>query len=194
VLPFIANAQDNNFLHFGNKDGLSQESVQTIIKDNSGFLWIGTQEGLNRFDGVDFKVYKTDFENKNSICSNDIKHLLEFKHYIIIGTKNNGICIYNKNTNTFKKTKTTNGICISLIKHNDAVYFIMQNKGVFKIDFKDHLKINKVNSPLTSKNANSLYSDGIYFYVGNTNGTIYYSDNIKKNHLKKSSCQTIPVL
>ena len=186
ALPFIVSAQDYNFLHFGSKEGLSQESVQTIIKDQYGFLWIGTQEGLNRFDGSNFKVFKTDFEDPNSICSNDIKHLLEFNNYIVIGTKNNGICLYNTKTNTFQKTEITSGICISLIKHKNAIYFIMQNNGVFKINFENkQIKINKLKSSLTSKNANSLYSDGENLYVGNTNGSIFYSDSIEENSFNK---------
>lgn len=182
MLPYTANAQDYNFIHFGSEEGLSQETVQTIIKDSLGFLWIGTQEGLNRFDGNNFKIYKTDFENPNSICSNDINHLLEFKNYIIIGTKNNGICIYNKITNTFHKTKITNGICTSLIKHHNSVYFALQNKGVFKIDILEgKLSINKLNLPLTIKNINSLYSDDENLYIGNNSGTIFFTNNIKKS-------------
>ena len=46
------------FEHLGLEDGLSQSSAICILKDSRGFMWFGTEDGLNRYDGYDFKVYK----------------------------------------------------------------------------------------------------------------------------------------
>src|SRR5215216_538839 len=56
---FISNAQSKvKFTHLTNLDGLSQSTVQAIVKDKYGFMWFGTQDGLNRYDGYNFKVYR----------------------------------------------------------------------------------------------------------------------------------------
>ncbi len=56
------------------KDGLSQSSVFSIAQDSSGFIWLGTRDGLNKYDGYGFSVYKKNQQN-NSIVSNDIRTL-----------------------------------------------------------------------------------------------------------------------
>ncbi|MBS0487957.1 MAG: hypothetical protein JSS13_11490, partial [Proteobacteria bacterium] len=49
---------DVRFRTYSTGDGLSQATAMAMAQDNTGFLWIGTQDGLNRFDGYGFKVYK----------------------------------------------------------------------------------------------------------------------------------------
>src|SRR5512147_1605673 len=55
------------FDHIGIEQGLSQSSVQAIFQDSLGFLWFGTQDGLNRYDGYTFKTYKPDPDAPNSL-------------------------------------------------------------------------------------------------------------------------------
>jgi len=65
--------------------GLSHSTVVSIVKDDNGFLWLGTLHGLNRYDGNDIKVYLHDNNNKNSISDNLIK--------IVSKSKNGGIWV-----------------------------------------------------------------------------------------------------
>ncbi|HLP47912.1 MAG TPA: two-component regulator propeller domain-containing protein, partial [Candidatus Kapabacteria bacterium] len=60
-------ADDIEFEHISIKQGLSQGSVNCILQDNRGFMWFGTQAGLNRYDGHDFKTYSHDSNNKWSL-------------------------------------------------------------------------------------------------------------------------------
>src|SRR5687768_17221189 len=55
------------FDHIGIEDGLSQSSVQVIFQDSQGFLWFGTQDGLNRYDGYTFKIFKPDPDELGSL-------------------------------------------------------------------------------------------------------------------------------
>ncbi|NCS87732.1 MAG: hypothetical protein GW789_03160, partial [Ignavibacteria bacterium] len=57
-------------------DGLSQNSALAIIQDRKGFIWIGTKDGLNRYDGIGFKVYRHTLD-KNSLVNNHIKCLYQ---------------------------------------------------------------------------------------------------------------------
>jgi signal transduction histidine kinase/ligand-binding sensor domain-containing protein/DNA-binding response OmpR family regulator len=65
------------FHHLETKDGLSNNSVKTILRDSYGFLWIGTEAGLNRYDGYGFKVYTMHFGVPKTLLSNEILDLQE---------------------------------------------------------------------------------------------------------------------
>ena len=54
----IAQPADTKFEHISLEQGLSQSIINTIMKDSKGFMWFGTQSGLNRYDGYDFTVFK----------------------------------------------------------------------------------------------------------------------------------------
>ena len=63
------------FRHLKVENGLSNNNVKTILKDCEGFLWIGTANGLNRYDGYSFKVYQPKEKDIHSLLSNDIWNL-----------------------------------------------------------------------------------------------------------------------
>jgi len=96
-------AQENIlFEHYTINDGISQSTINEIIQDSEGLIWFATYDGLNKFDGYNFTVYRNDPDNKNSLCQNYIICLAEdAKGRIWIGSYNKGIDIYDKNTNTF---------------------------------------------------------------------------------------------
>ncbi len=90
---------DPHFCSFTTVDGLSQNSVRSLLIDNKGFLWIGTEDGINRYDGYDFMILRHDPRNKNSLSSSYVWSLLE-DHYgkIWIGTFGGGLCRYDPTT------------------------------------------------------------------------------------------------
>jgi ligand-binding sensor domain-containing protein/class 3 adenylate cyclase/predicted metal-dependent HD superfamily phosphohydrolase len=77
-LSFIGITQNNSprFDHLDIRSGLSQSSVNAIVQDKNGFIWIGTQDGLNKFDGYNFQVFYHNPANQNSITNNYIQDLL----------------------------------------------------------------------------------------------------------------------
>jgi len=82
--------------------GLSQSNVTCIDKDDKGFLWIGTQDGVNRFDGYQFKTYKHNPSDTNSLSNNFVNDLVaSSKGYIWIAT-NYGLNRYNPRNGYFK--------------------------------------------------------------------------------------------
>ena len=96
-----ANSRDISFEHIDISNGLSQNTVQTIIQDREGFMWFGTKDGLNRFDGRHFKVFRHMPNSSDGLGNNQIRCLEEdWDGNILIGT-NAGLYIYNPTIGTF---------------------------------------------------------------------------------------------
>ncbi|HSL87819.1 MAG TPA: two-component regulator propeller domain-containing protein, partial [Ignavibacteriaceae bacterium] len=70
-------AQSITFNHLTVEDGLSNNKVNTITQDKTGFIWFGTEDGLSRFDGYNFKIYRHDPSDSNTLSNNSIWALLE---------------------------------------------------------------------------------------------------------------------
>ncbi|HEY3402783.1 MAG TPA: two-component regulator propeller domain-containing protein [Ohtaekwangia sp.] len=86
------------FDHYTTDNGLSQNEVFDIVQDHQGFIWFGTDEGLNRFDGHEFKVFKNEKNNIHSVIGNSIQALkVDQRGILWIGTTN-GISRYYPDT------------------------------------------------------------------------------------------------
>jgi len=85
------------------EDGLSQSSIFCMLQDSKGYLWFGTANGLNRFDGYNFKVFTNDPGDSNSISDNGILAMYEDRNgYIWIGTNEGILNRYDRKTGIFK--------------------------------------------------------------------------------------------
>ncbi|MDQ3020967.1 MAG: ATP-binding protein [Bacteroidota bacterium] len=76
----MKNKLDIKFENISLKDGLSQSVVRSISQDEIGFMWFCTQDGLNKYDGRKFEIYRNDPENSESICYNNIYCICEDKN------------------------------------------------------------------------------------------------------------------
>jgi PAS domain S-box-containing protein len=75
--PVHAQTQNIRFEHLSSDNGLSQNSVLCILQDSRGFMWFGTYDGLNRYDGYEFKIYKYESGNPYSLSNNAIGSIYE---------------------------------------------------------------------------------------------------------------------
>ncbi len=98
-----ARSQNLQFEHLSSAQGLSHNHVKCILQDSRGFLWFGTQNGLNRYDGYAFKVFKHDPEDPTTISDNFIWRIYEdsFEN-LWIGTAN-GLNKFDHATETFTR-------------------------------------------------------------------------------------------
>lgn len=136
------------FKHYGVQNGLSQSTVYTIMQDRTGFIWIGTKEGLNRFDGTSFKIYRA-YNDEHSLQSDFITSLYEDADgNIWVGT-DIGVWIYNPMTDSFHhfNTKTAGGTIITnsvnvITGNNRYIYISANEQGVFRYDIKERTLTN----------------------------------------------------
>lgn len=97
-----AQISDIRFHHLTIEDGLSQSTVQTIYQDQEGYIWFGTQDGLNKFDGYDITIYKHDPEDDYSLSHDDIRVIYEDKRgNLWIGTQVRGLNLYDREMDRF---------------------------------------------------------------------------------------------
>ena len=105
----FAGVQDYTFRQIKVEDGLSQSTVLTSLQDNRGFMWFGTIDGLNRYDGYNFTIYVNDPGDSTSISDNLIKCLFEDnKKQLWIGTANGYLNKFDINTESFKRYNVKN--------------------------------------------------------------------------------------
>ncbi|KGE15085.1 ligand-binding sensor domain-containing protein [Sphingobacterium deserti] len=122
--------QSYYFNHLGVDEGISNNAILCSVQDKNGFLWFGTKDGLNRFDGYTFKQFYSDTDSNNGLGSNFIHSLLVDKsNNIWVGT-DQGIFIYNPYLETFSVfTAESNGEILQL--EEDAIghiWFISNNQ------------------------------------------------------------------
>jgi ligand-binding sensor domain-containing protein len=90
------------FENLGRNEGLSQSSVNCMLRDSEGFMWFGTQDGLNLWDGRKFKVFQNDPGDVASLSNNYVLSLCEDEEGLIwVGTMTGGLNVFDKKTETF---------------------------------------------------------------------------------------------
>ena len=137
-LPQICNCL-LRFEHISIEQGLSQSSVRVIFQDSRGFLWFGTEDGLNRYDGYTFKTFKPEPSNPNSLSDGWITDIVEDQNgYLWIGTRLGGLNHYDPFTGQFiqyqhldDQPNTLNDKHISaLLVDRDATVFVGLERGI----------------------------------------------------------------
>ncbi len=126
----LAGAQESGvrFEHFSLDEGLSQSIVAVIHKDRRGFMWFGTESGLNKFDGYQFTVYKYNPFDSTSISNNQILAIHEdHKGNLWLGTAGGGLNCFDPITETFRHFMHDANDSTSL--GNDVVFFVAEDRG-----------------------------------------------------------------
>jgi len=102
--PSFSQTEEYIFRQLTDADGLSQSTIFAMIQDKDGYLWLGTIDGLNRYDGYEFRVYVNDPSDAASISDNFISALYEDSDgFIWVGTVNGYLNSFDKKTEVFKK-------------------------------------------------------------------------------------------
>jgi len=111
LIPFLAEAQYHfSFSHYTSDNGLSQNSITAMMKDRKGYVWFGTRDGLDKFDGNNFTLYNSRPENRLSVLSNRILEIKEDKWgYVWVKTYDEIVYRLDQSLGELIRIKKTNG-------------------------------------------------------------------------------------
>jgi len=148
LIPTTTNsviATDINFHQIDVEDGLSQSYVYSIIQDHTGLMWIATQDGVNRFDGREFKVFRHKPEDSTSLSESDTRVVFEdSQNNLWVGTQGNGLNLFDRASQSFKhfnfdqngRYKNAN-IIVEMIEDEIGNLWLGTRQGVVKFNPKD---------------------------------------------------------
>ena len=133
------------FERMGSEDGLSQNTAFSILFDSKGFMWIGTMNGLNRYDGFEFKIYRSSSENGNNFTNNRVTKLWEDrKGFIWLETYDGYYHFFNPESEEFTSlpyyegTEIKNGAMQFFVQYSDDIIILgSQVSGLFYLKY-DH--------------------------------------------------------
>lgn len=181
---------DINFKSLTIENGLSQSTVETILQDSNGYMWIGTNDGLNKYNGYSFKKYEHDIYDKNTISSNYIVDIVEDKDgYIWVSTTNGLNKINPKNDNIINYFSTSkdgnlsnNRICEILVrKNNDILVTTSDGLNLYNKDTDSFERILAGKDDLPSQYIHSIEED--YYgniWLGTQSGLVKLDKNLTK--------------
>ncbi|HCC51958.1 MAG TPA: hybrid sensor histidine kinase/response regulator [Porphyromonadaceae bacterium] len=183
LFPYVMKAgitENIHFDHIGLAEGLSHSTVFAINQDKGGNLWFATYDGVNKYDGYNFTVYRHQYTNPNSIAS-DISRCIavDDSDRIWVGTRE-GLSLYNRHKNAFSnyyyKKKGTNVAVSSIASIKEDWLMLGTAEGILLFDVKGERFLNDtLSSSLHLLKPTTLVRQGDYIYIGAENGVYTYS-------------------
>jgi len=172
-------------------DGLSENSVVCMLQDSRGFMWFGTNDGLNRYDGTGFKVYANNPDENLSLGNNFIRSLLQGKHDIMYVGTDAGLYIMHMAEDKFTKlnnktadgTEVTSGVNSILLDNDGMLWLATVNQGIFVFDTNKNIlrKVKIAGQPFMTNAAWCIIKDrsGV-IWVGTRIGLLRYNPNTEQ--------------
>ncbi|HKL31576.1 MAG TPA: two-component regulator propeller domain-containing protein [Tangfeifania sp.] len=171
-------------------DGLSQNAVFAILQDSKGFMWFGTKDGLNCYDGYNFVIYQHNPFDSTTISANHITALFEDRHKNIwVGTLTGGLNLYNPESDTFqqillesKQQKIHDRIEITKIAEDSQgnIWVGTNTEGLFCLTYNNENETFKQTKHFQTEKLSSNTVDGLYadskniLWIGAPNGLTRY--------------------
>ena len=133
-----------DFNRLTNRNGLSNSQVNAILKDSRGYVWMGTQSGLNRFDGFRMKVFLYDDGNPHSIPNNMVDQIMEAANGDLWMRTSVGYCVYRYDLEQFDRhpAKWLKSVGVNgepykmLIDSKKNMWFVVHGQGIYFLDTK----------------------------------------------------------
>ncbi|TAD86378.1 MAG: hybrid sensor histidine kinase/response regulator [Bacteroidetes bacterium] len=168
-------------------DGLSQHDVSCVLQDSYGFIWIGTYDGLNRYDGSKVLNFSHKSADTESLSSNRILCLFEdSKQRIWIGTDGSGLTYYSLITQKFVRVETPKGFdkITDIAETSKGEIYFATSRGILKTIKNDIITVDILQLPITGLRITDIA-------IANGNN-IFFSTNQGIWHLENNTCKQIP--
>lgn len=195
LLPvFISKANSQNYTNFqfkkiGVDTGLSESSVYCVLQDTKGFMWFGTKDGLNRYDGSKFRTFRYSKDNTHSIGNNFIRSIAQVNDNTIYLGTDAGVYMMNTYDETFTKLTTatkeqirmTSAINSLLVDKDGFVWIGSMHQGIFRYDPKRHIlqRIPVLKTNLDGSSVWTIYQDKSgTIWAGSRMGLLRYNKDI----------------
>jgi signal transduction histidine kinase/ligand-binding sensor domain-containing protein len=210
VIPFLR----SNCQSFFKDDGLVFEKVyyqgnnsfgivENIKQDSFGFIWIGSKDGLYRYDGLKYKSYRFDREDSNSLSNNVVRNIfIDSKNNMWVATEF-GLNFYNIETDNFKRYFSVKNNSSTLADNfitgisediNGNLWMSSNNGGLCMLDhttgnFIRYSKESSAEKQLPTNSLNTVYisGDGVIWIGTKENGVIFFKPGNSFNYLKPGS-------
>jgi len=167
------------FEHLGLADGLSQSVIHAVLQDHFGFLWVATEDGLNRYDGYNFKTYRPDSEKPEGINDRWITSLIEdSRGYLWVGTRLGGLNRYDPTTDSFthylNDLENPNSLSSdhvnTLLEDSHGILWVGTENGLNRFDPRSGLFQQFRYNP---SDVDSISSNNITALFENSDGTLW---------------------
>jgi len=138
------------FKHYTTADGLSQGNIYHIIQDSRGFMWFGSFDGLDRFDGYNFKVFRSFYNDSNSIKGEKIASMIEDRNGMIWVGTNEALNCYDFITDRFKHFYVLNSLHQNFKTTYDPFFIDDKNELWFTYDFHELGSMNLLSGKIST--------------------------------------------
>lgn len=186
-VSFFGFSQDLYFNPLEVNNELTKSDVSCLIQDSSGFLWIGTDDGLNKYDGNKVHKFYTRYNDEHSLSGNRITCMYEdSRKRIWIGTEGNGLNYYSIENQRFYRVETQDKYqyITSITEDNFNEIIIGTTKGLLVVkENKSTPFIEVLQCPLNGVYINKIISHDNSSFIATTTG-VWVRKNNKFNHLK----------
>jgi ligand-binding sensor domain-containing protein len=191
---------DFRFENFTSENGLSENVVYSIFQDSKGYLWIGTDNGLNRYDGYGFKKFRYDPSDNNSLPGNRINSICEDSLGNIWFATNGGLCRYIYNKGKFMRVSLQNSFSnfqqVISINKNEIMVRFANSISLFDINTFKRTDIGCRSNNVLKLDLPLLYplhrdKNGNIYMVQNTGtGQLWRYDTLSRSFIEFLSFQT----
>ena len=194
--PKLDRFQTLRFDSYSVEEGLSQSSALSLLQDRRGFLWVGTEDGLNRFDGANFKIYRADPDDPQSISNNYVAALAEDPNgNLWIGTYGGGLNRFDPTDETFTHYRADPENPSSL-SHDQILELLIDSEGILWIGYRGS-GLDRFDPEMETfehykhdpDNPNSLSQDEVRALAKDNNGMIWIGTSEGLNRLDPQTAQ-----